>query len=517
MAFNTKEQEIIKYGLENGKSKEEVTTALSNYRLGITPTKSTTTPEQQSLSQRIGADIGNRVSNIRDIASKSGKSTFEGGDGSGISALSGGLQTAKQITGIASDVIGEGFKSIIGKKGEQAIGNIVKPIGEAVANTDVAKKYSEWAVAHPEASKNLESALGIALDAATIVPVARGVQAFTSGAKSAVSGAKDIITSVKENTTQYPTKIADFVSEKLTKLDPQVKNVLETANIEKFNNYVKVGEKAVADPRALTPLQVAGENVKTRILPAVKEDLSRIGAQKAKTLSSIATVQVKDATKESVDFIKNAVKTAKLTTEETKLVNSVLNELQIGKSPTISTLDKTVDLLQNTLYEKSKGLAIPVTSRVQSLVNQSIGKLNTTLKNAAQKALGSNEYSVLNDAYAQKITLFNKVNKLLGEEGTKGGAIMKRFFSPSDAGTKKLFEEIKNTYGIDLGEDATLAKFVMESLGDTRASSLLQQVPLSKGGAVSKALQYAEKKLTNPIKKARKIIEKRPQSQLLSQ
>lgn len=35
MAFNSQEQEIIKYGLANGKTKEQVTQALTNFRLGI--------------------------------------------------------------------------------------------------------------------------------------------------------------------------------------------------------------------------------------------------------------------------------------------------------------------------------------------------------------------------------------------------------------------------------------------------------------------------------------------------
>lgn len=45
MAFNTKEQEIIRWGLENGKTKEEVKKAITNYRLGITPTKVSITEE----------------------------------------------------------------------------------------------------------------------------------------------------------------------------------------------------------------------------------------------------------------------------------------------------------------------------------------------------------------------------------------------------------------------------------------------------------------------------------------
>ena len=39
MSFNDKEQEIIKYGVANGKSRQEVEQAIANYRAGIVTKK----------------------------------------------------------------------------------------------------------------------------------------------------------------------------------------------------------------------------------------------------------------------------------------------------------------------------------------------------------------------------------------------------------------------------------------------------------------------------------------------
>lgn len=50
MAFNTKETEIIKWGLANGKSKEQVTQALTNFRLGIVTPK--TEPKEEGAISR---------------------------------------------------------------------------------------------------------------------------------------------------------------------------------------------------------------------------------------------------------------------------------------------------------------------------------------------------------------------------------------------------------------------------------------------------------------------------------
>lgn len=516
MAFNEKEKEIISYGLQSGKSQEEVKQALVRYRTGaISPQPTQTTQEkpittEPNALERVLTGIKKKGQEIADIQSSQDLNNTQKVAETAGTMFSGISSTAYNAL---PEIARNGLDKIAG-----GIGKGFQYITDKISDN---KFLQEAMSGDPNDTKSLMTALDIASNAGIIsseILGAKGVVKPLAKVESGIINTVDKIktgvsNTVKELTTDteklatYPTSIADAISEKITRIDPKVKNVLDTASIEKFDNYVKAGEDALKNPRVLTPLEQAGDLVNSKILPAIKEDLKNIGSQKSKSLSSIGKTQVPNATLDVIKFIKDSTKGLKLTVEENKLIKQAISELELGTSPTISTLDKAVDLLQSTLFEKSAGVSIPTTSRVKSIINQSIGKLNATVKKVAKDTLKSDEYSVLNDAYSTKVKLFQNLNKLLGEEGKKGGSLLKRFFSPQDSGTKKLFAQIKDLYGVDLAEDATIAKFVMESLGDSRASSLLQMVPLSKGGVVTKALSLAEQKLTRPIQKARKIVE----------
>lgn len=382
----------------------------------------------------------------------------------------------------------------------------------------------EQAAQYPEQTKKLEDALSVFKstgDIANVVLAAEGIrgsiQSSTRTVADTAGKVKDLfpkkgVSITPEVTAKYPTSIIETLQDKVTRLDPQVKNILEDAPIEKFDRYVSQGEKSIKDPRELTPLQQVNEFVDNQVLPNIKQDLSNIGSQKAKSLESVKNTQVKNATADAIAFINEKTKGLKLTPEESKIIAELKSQLELGTSPTLGTLDKTVDLLQSTLYEKGGMGSIPVTTRVESIVNQTIGKLNGTVKSAASKALGSDEYSVLNDSYAKKVDIFNRLNKAVGEDGSKGGTLFKKFFTAQDSSTKKLFKEILDEYGVDLAQDATLAKFVMDSLGDVRAKSFLD-VPTSKAGLVEKGIEFVVDrtigKLPDPIGKARRTIKKR--------
>ena len=178
---------------------------------------------------------------------------------------------------------------------------------------------------------------------ANTILLAKGAKDAEIG-KNTITKGSDTIKSVVDDSGRYPKQIVAKLTDTITPIDAQTRNILDTTSIEKFNNYVKTGEKALKDPRELTPLEQAGEKVHNQILPNIKEDLNRIGAQKSKSLESVKNVQVPNATVEATNFIKDAVKTSKLTVEETKLVKEMLSQLELGKSPTLGTLDKTVDL-----------------------------------------------------------------------------------------------------------------------------------------------------------------------------
>jgi hypothetical protein len=84
-------------------------------------------------------------------------------------------------------------------------------------------------------------------------------------------------------------------------------------------------------------------------------------------------------------------------------------------------------------------------------------------------------------------------------------------FSPSDANTKALFAAVHKLTGIDLVNEATLARYLMDISGDARQKSMLDQLNLlrtdpSPNGILGKAVEYAVEHFNTPeeiIRRAR--------------
>ena len=76
-----------------------------------------------------------------------------------------------------------------------------------------------------------------------------------------------------------------------------------------------------------------------------------------------------------------------------------------------------------------------------------------------------------------------------------------------------MFQSIKKYTDIDLVQEATLAKFAMENIGDVRQASLLEQVlkgnATSKSGLIGIAADKVLSKIQDPIGKAKRIAEKK--------
>jgi hypothetical protein len=110
MAFNTKELEIIKFGLENGKSKEQVREALANYRMGTTATKQ---PQEQTFLQDAGQDIMQIGSDVKDTLS-TGKTKLNEAMDAGVRGEQGALRTTFQQIGsglgTAANLVGDVLK-----------------------------------------------------------------------------------------------------------------------------------------------------------------------------------------------------------------------------------------------------------------------------------------------------------------------------------------------------------------------------------------------------------------------
>lgn len=439
-------------------------------------------------------------------------------------------------------IVGEVAQNVTGIDVNEAVAQGTQKLVQKGLDTEQAKKAMEgWAQlkeTNPEAAMALSTVLDIADIVSNVVGIKGAKMAGEVGLKGAEKSVKATGSAVKLGVESVANKASDII----TPIEPGVQTFLEkggesakSTKLKKLNAYVKQAEEAVNDFSKPTPLEIAGGEAE-KSLKKISQKLTKVGEYKSKVVEGLSDVKVgniaSEARKELRSLLserlgsaltKSGIKSApgrvssvsdKADTNVIKLVDKKLAEL--GSDPTFRKVDDTIDYIQDILYKRSSNLSVPVNTKVEGVVKGVIGSLNEKLKtlktgNVATDRLVS-EYRKANEAYGKIKGTMDELNKMLGEKGKRAGALMKRVFSPSDAGTKKLFAEVKKLTGIDLVDEATLAKFVMENAGDARQASLLEEAIK---GNVTSARSFiagaAEKvigKLQNPVGKARRIIER---------
>lgn len=336
---------------------------------------------------------------------------------------------------------------------------------------------------------------------------------LTKGGKAANATLDKIgtrISTLPDDAIVNGVKVKDRLMDLVANLDDRTKTALSRTSKEKFDEILQQGKAALMDDRNRTPLESVGDNV-IEGLKQLKSQADSIGQKKSELIQSanVGFKKVGNIAQKAALDVQKAFSGVKLDNADMKVINQFKDELAyLGNNPSLKEVDATIDLLQDQLYKSTRGNAIEVTDRVTGKLRNALGKLNSQLKE-----IGGSEYQKLNQEYADAITIVNELNARLGKEGASAGAFVKRLFSPSDARTKELFSQLEKYTGQDYFRDARLAKFVMDTLGDTRAESLLNQIPMTKSGAVGKAIDFVTSKLSDPIDAAKRFIEKKgPQS-----
>lgn len=303
-----------------------------------------------------------------------------------------------------------------------------------------------------------------------------------------------------------------------TEIDDRVANALGRTSVDTFDKYYTQAIKATKETAQQTPLELAGKKAE-EALQTVQKKLESFGVQKSQAINS-AKASIEDVKKvvdrTRLQLGKYAQKEMLDSTDRT-LVTDIYSKLaKIGDKPTAKQLDELIDYAQGQLYKAQSNLLVKTGDATSQFLKKTIGEANSQLK----KLVGGS-YGKLNARYSDVIEVRNWLNKMLGAEGNKGGALLKRVFSPSDAGTKEMFDEIYRLTGINLSDHATLAKFLMETVGDARQRSILesllqQSVNKNPGwlsnvldkGLIKGSLKTGREKLKKPIDKARTLLEK---------
>ncbi len=330
-----------------------------------------------------------------------------------------------------------------------------------------------------------------------------------SEVSSVVNKGKQVAGAQLEGIGSRLSSVSDDVKERvvdvLSSLDDKTKTALKRTPREIFDDFVIKGRAAMQDDRNRTPLEAVGDNI-IEGLTQVKNRASQAGQAKSKIMeqAKVGYKKVGNIAQRTALDIQKAFSGLKLDDADSKVVSTFQQRLSsLGDNPSLKEVDATIDLLQDQLYKKTSSSVVEVTDRVTGKLRAELAKLNDQVK-----VLGGTSYAKLNDEYADLIGTVTELNKRLGSEGASAGSFVKRLFSPSDARTKQLFEKLEKLTGQDFTRDARLAKFVMEVLGDTRAKSLLEELPTNATGAVAQLVNFAKKKLSDPLKAAERFIDR---------
>jgi len=472
MAFNEKEKQIIEWAKTNGKSSKELRDELFRFR-----------QTGKSASER-GQKVP-ETSTLKKVADV------------GIGFAKGVAQTGFEIARQQPPVLG---------LGPIGIGDISEE------QTEVASELLKSDSPEQTAGKVLAFGAEILAPLPKAGAIKFGEKVLTS-AKSKLGIKTD---NARDAVEEAASRVGIKLEDALNPIDDGVETVLRRTDKSTFNKYVETAQKASVEPKAITGLEVAGKKAEDA-LGAIQKKLNEFGRQKSVILDK-AAVGNKPVGSIVTKFRQNlnSMTTGRtLTKSDQRLISEIESEAKkLGNNPNAKQVDEFIDFVQDKVFTSGRNLTIDVTEKTTGDIRRFSGQLNEALKDQLPDA-----YRASNDNFSNLIGLRNELNQKLGKEGERAGSLMKRVFSPSDARTKEMFQEVLDITNIDLVDEAVLARYTMKVFGDRRQQSLLEDIIGGGGGVTARALRIITDKALGKFKgtdaelnKALRIIE---ESQLI--
>jgi len=353
---------------------------------------------------------------------------------------------------------------------------------------------------NPDLAKDLESVAEIGLLLIGEKPAQKTLEktgeiitkGVTKVGDTIAEGAEGVGKTIKEGAGKAGDLLEKVVAEPIAK---PVETALKETGSKMFDEYVDVSKKAALSNKNPTPLEVAGRKAQ-EALKKIQDQLDTVGNLKKQSIESFGDTNVGTIATQFRQGLEKMLKSKTFVEGDKKMVNDLIAKARsLGNNPTAKQVDEFIDYAQDLLYTSGRDLTVPITDETTAELRGTLGKLNEGLK-----AKLPEPYRAFNKKFFDIIDVRNELNTKLGKEGEKGGSLMKRVFSPSDANTKQLFEEVKKMTGIDLVNEATLAKFVMEAVGDARQASLLEQlnIPTTKMGVLNEFMSKMKERFNTP-------------------
>ena len=506
MAFTQQEKSIIEWGKANGKSQQEVEQALIRFRSGVIPSKSEL--HKPGILSRVGTAIQTAGRGVQEAISAEGDFAGRSSVRRGFDAAA---QAARGVVNVGIETLPEPARTGIEKIGEKVSG-AVDWLSDKIGSTEAAQKFVSK---YPDAAKALEEIAGISSSAGevsgSLLAISSGarianksVNATRSASGKAVETGKNISEGALDTAKGAISKAKSWVQQPVK---ASVQTVLKETPVKTFDSYTELARKAALNNKNPTPLEFAGTRAQ-EALDQINRKLANVGREKSAIVSSSAgRTPVGNIVVQFRQQLQNSIRNKVQVEGNKKVYQDVLVEAErLGVNPIAAQVDRFIDFVQDRIYTGRRDLMIPITDDVQQTLRPRVGELNAALKSKMPPS-----YSNLNTRYSELVETRNELNVKLGAEGEKGGSLMKRVFSPSDANTKRLFADVLDETGIDLVNEATLARYVMDILGDARQKSMLEQLNLSlskpsASSVTTRILDYLIEKANSPeelIRRAR--------------
>lgn len=536
MAFSDKELQIIKWGRENGRTREQVEGSLTRFRTGIGPKPQPVVEKIGVIPETIGDIKETFTGAVEDVTRgiETAEQVRERVERGETTPLAGTLQTIGAGLRAGAGVVGQAVlgvgKALLPQRAEGRVAEVVGAGVESILERDFTQEAIQRFQELPEETRRNVVAVGGVIEglgtAFGFGPVVSKFRTTISDiAQRSLRASDDVFTKARQAVPSFEGVNIQRVNEaikdvrlKISDVDPQVETILKRSNFDEVNNYFQRARVAKADPAKGTPLELAGNKAegafdlisgaRTKAIQGKKSILDAVATQRVSgnVINDVFAGGAKNMDERfgaRIDTKGNVTqstgRTLTLDKADQKLVNEYFGRLNtLGVSPTVRQVDDFVDWAQGQLYKQSKTLSTleaagkPVVGELKRMT----GDLNTRLKTAV-----GGGYGEVNARIARLIELQDELSRALGADARKGGGLIKSLFSPTGGNTRRIFEEIRQETGIDLFKEATLARFAMDTVGDVRQKSLLKQLDVGVQAA-------AEIDLTKPASIVRWLRER---------
>lgn len=321
-----------------------------------------------------------------------------------------------------------------------------------------------------------------------------------------------ILDEIKQNTgfnTNQAKSIPTYAREMFSSIDEEGKKQL--------NQYISQGRLAVSDPSRVTPYDEVGKMFDRgeKALNEARKNAGReMGEIEAKYLEGgeINTAPIKERWGELLE--KYGSMTREVAEDGTVTFKNAPNKTRVGKNlraefeeadEIISELDDVVTgerlrSLESALADITPSYASTRSGKMNSKADAGINTIISDMRDLTGKQIKERGGQEALDAYKKAKTDYGeywkaqdflqrrlglKIKDEAGEEiATRGGSLAKAMTnSTQDRNAKSMARLIRSLTGEDIGKHATMAKFAMQTAGDTRAG--FKQAPnMSKAGIV---------------------------------